>query len=155
MLCKIVRIVEMNNSFFVCFDNLSRKQKPLRNILADLSCHIITLYAVYNRILIRILLFHLFIVTLDQAQDLFVRRIRFTNQCSLVSVRNIFSCDLEGLCLHDLILYQILYLLDAKCTIHTATGKCDFLRNLLDLLRCQPIFLYNFLVRLFYCCNNI
>ena len=42
-LCEIIRIMEMDDSLLMCFHNLFRKQHTLRQIFADLACHIITL----------------------------------------------------------------------------------------------------------------
>ena len=72
MLGKVICIMKMDQTFFMCFDNLRIQQDTLGNILADLSCHIITLYAVYNRILIGIFLLYLFVVAFDQAQNLLI-----------------------------------------------------------------------------------
>jgi len=54
----------MNQSFFMCFHNIFRQQESLRDILADFSRHIISLYTVYSRIFIGIFLFYFLIVTL-------------------------------------------------------------------------------------------
>ena len=40
---EIIRIMEMDNSLLMCFHNFFRKQHTLRQIFADLACHIITL----------------------------------------------------------------------------------------------------------------
>ena len=64
MLGKIVCIMKMDDTLFMCLYYIRRQQESLRNILADLSGHIISLYTVYSRILIRILLLHFLIITL-------------------------------------------------------------------------------------------
>ena len=64
MLCKIISIMKMNNPFFMRFHNIRSQKKTLRNILADLSCHVISLNTVYCRIFIGIFLFYFLIIAL-------------------------------------------------------------------------------------------
>ena len=66
MLCKIVCVMEMDKSLFMCLHNIFRKQETLRDVLADLTGHIITLYAVDRRILVGILLLDFLVVTLEK-----------------------------------------------------------------------------------------
>ena len=75
MLGKIVRIVEMDNSLLMCLNNVLRQKKTLGDILADLSCHIVTLNTVHCWILIGILLLNLLVITLQKRQDLLIRGI--------------------------------------------------------------------------------
>ena len=67
MLCKIVRIMEMDNTLFMGFHNICRQQKSFCNIFADFPRHIIPLYAVHRGILIGVFLFYFFVAALEQA----------------------------------------------------------------------------------------
>ena len=72
MLCKIVGVMEVDDSLLIRLNNIFRKKKSSREILADFASHIVTLYAVDRRILVGIFLHNLFVVALDQGQDPFV-----------------------------------------------------------------------------------
>ena len=67
MLGKIIRVMKMNYALLVCFDYIVIKQKSFGNVLADLTRHIVTLNAVYGRVLIGIFLLYLFVVAFDKA----------------------------------------------------------------------------------------
>ena len=64
MLCEIICIMKMYKSLLVCIYNICWKKKSFSNILADLSCHIISLYTINSRILIGILLLYFLIIAL-------------------------------------------------------------------------------------------
>ena len=66
MLCKIIGIVKMDNALLMSMDNVLRQQKTLCDILADLSCHVVALYAVYRWIFVGIFLLNLFVITLQK-----------------------------------------------------------------------------------------
>ena len=63
MLCKIICIMEMNQSLFMGIYNILRQEQTLCYVFADLTCHIISLNAVNSRIFIGIFLFDFFIIT--------------------------------------------------------------------------------------------
>ena len=67
MLGKIICIMEMYKSLLMCIYNILWKEKSLGNILAYLSSHVISLDTVYSRILVRILLLNLLVITLKKA----------------------------------------------------------------------------------------
>ena len=56
----------MNDPFLMCFHNIRLQQETSCDILADLSRHIVTLYAVYGRVFIGIFLLYFFIITFKQ-----------------------------------------------------------------------------------------
>ena len=80
MLCKIVGVMEVDDSLLIRLYNIFRKKKSSREILADFASHIVTLYAVDRRILVGIFLHNLFVVALDQGQDPVVPRVCFPHQ---------------------------------------------------------------------------
>ena len=75
MLCKVIRIVEMDKSLLMRLNYILRKQETACDILAHLTCHVVTLYAVYSRILVGILLLYLLVIALKKAKNLLVCRI--------------------------------------------------------------------------------
>ena len=64
VLCKIIRIMEMNHSTLMCLNDFWRKKETSCDILTYLACHVISLYAVHCWILIGILLNHFFVIAL-------------------------------------------------------------------------------------------
>ena len=81
----------MDNALLMSMNNVLRQQKTLCDILADLSCHVIALHAVYRGIFVRIFLLYLLIIALQETQDLIIRRVRFTYQSSGITIGNILS----------------------------------------------------------------
>ena len=66
VLGEVIGVVEMYDSLFVGIHDMLRQQKTFCNILADLSCHVISLDAVDCRILVGILLDDLLVVALQK-----------------------------------------------------------------------------------------
>ena len=153
MLCKIVCIVEMDQPLLVCLYDILRKQQPSCQILAYLSCHIITLHTVDDRILIGILLQNLFIITFDQRQDPVICCIAFSYKRTGIAVLYITSRHIEGTLCHDLIFYHILHFLYGNSSVHLAAFEINIIRDLLDLLLCE-LFPDRRLVRLGNCSYN-
>ena len=52
MLCEIVGIMKVNQSFFVSLHNVGRKKETAGDVFADFSGHIIPLYTVDNGIFV-------------------------------------------------------------------------------------------------------
>ena len=67
MLGKIIRVVEMDDALLMGLHDIRRKQNTAGDILADLACHIVALYAVDSGVLIGILLLDFLIITFNQA----------------------------------------------------------------------------------------
>ena len=146
MLGIIIRIVKMNNAFFMCFDNISRKQKSSGKISADLSCHIITLHTVNSRILVGILLLYFLIIALDQAHDLLICGIGLTHKCMLISVCDIFSGNLVFTGFHQSVFYQILNLLHTGSTCQILTVSFYFQLKTANLFLRKALILCHFLI---------
>ena len=108
LLGKIIGIMKMNDSFFVCIHNLCRKQHSLRQILADFPRHIIPLGRINHRVLIRILLRDLLVNILYQGKYPVIRRIRLTLQLPSVTVTHILLCHFITAHLHNSALNHIL-----------------------------------------------
>ena len=67
MLGKIIRVVKMDDALLMGLHDIRRKQNTAGDILADLACHIVALYAVDSGVLIGILLLDFLIITFNQA----------------------------------------------------------------------------------------
>ena len=101
--------MKMDDPLLMGIHNLLRQQKTHRQIFTDLPRHIIALSRVDAGIFIGIFLIDLFVVALNERQDLTVRRIGFSGDLTLVTVTHILLCDLITAFLHDSDLYHILY----------------------------------------------
>ena len=67
VLGKIIGIMEMYDTLFVSFHDMFRQKETFCDILADLACHVVSLYAVDRRILVGILLNDFLVVTFQKA----------------------------------------------------------------------------------------
>ena len=97
----VIRIMEVNDSLLMSMHDLLREQNATAQILADLSCHIISLCGVDDRILVGVLLLDLLVDVLDQRENAIVRRVRLSRQLSLVAVAHILLCHLITTHLHN------------------------------------------------------
>ncbi len=147
MLGKVVCIMEVNKAGFVGIHNLLGQQNTAGDILADLAGHIIALYAVDRGVLVRILLLNFLIIALNQAENLLVRRVGFTHQCTGIPVGDIAARQGIGIQLHQVVFHLVLDLLHAHRAFHRMAIFLHALRNLRDLLPVQPIIGINTFVR--------
>ena len=137
MLCKIVGVMEVDDSLLIRLNNIFRKKKSSREILADFASHIVTLYTVDGRVLVGVLLHNLFVVALDQGQDPVVRRICFPHQRAVIAVAHIIFCDRKSTDGHQLVLDHILNLLYRHSTSQLIALILYIIRNIRKLFRCQ------------------
>ena len=122
----VVGVVEVNQALLVRLHNLLGEQNAARQILRDFARHVVALRRVDDRILVRILLLHLFVRLIDQGEDALVRRIRIARQASLVAIADILLRNLKPAHLHDAGLDHLLNVLD----IDGALNLHDLRRNL-------------------------
>ena len=134
MLCKIIRIMKMNQPLLIRLHDLRGQKKPSGEILADLTGHVIPLHAVDNGILIGILLEHLLIVALNQGKNPVVRGVALSHQGSGIAVAHITSGHIKSPLGHDLVFHHILHFFHRNRTVHPGAFKINVFRNLLDLL---------------------
>ena len=69
VLCEVVGIVEVDQAFLVCLDNVRGQQQAGGQVLGDLTGHVVALDAVDGGVLVGVLLFDFLVVALDQAQN--------------------------------------------------------------------------------------
>ena len=67
VLCKIVGIVEVDDTLLMGVYHILGQKEPLCDILAHLSRHIVSLYTVYGRVLVGVLLLYFLIIALKKA----------------------------------------------------------------------------------------
>ena len=141
MLCKVIRVMEVDDAGLVRFDDFARQQDTRRQILGDLARHIVALHRVDGRVLVGILLLDLLVVGLDQRQDLFVRRVGLAHKASGVAVGNVILRHLIRAVRHDLVLDQILNLLHVQRPVHRQAAVFHTLGNAPDLHGAEPLVL--------------
>ena len=148
VLGKVIRIVEMDQALIMGIHDLLGQQHTLSQVLGDLAGHVVTLNGIDGRILVGVLLLDLFVVALDQRQDLVIGRVLLALQALNIAIDDVMASDLVAVETHDLVLDQILNLLDRHgvarvlaclgdvlCRVnHLAVGKT---RALLDLQVCS------------------
>ncbi len=147
VLGKVIRIVEMNQALIMGIHDLLGQQHTLSQVLGDLAGHVVTLNGIDGRVLVGVLLLDLFVVALDQRQNLVVGRVLLALQALNIAIDDVVAGNLVAVETHDLVLDQILNLLDRHgvarvltclgdvlCRVnHLAVGKT---RALLDLQVC-------------------
>ena len=134
MLRKIIGVMEMNQPFLIRFHNIRRQQQSFRQIPADLTGHIIPLYAVNHRILIRVLLHNFFVIAFDQRQNPPVRRIALADKGTGIAIPHITPRHIKGPLCHNLVLHHVLHLFHRDSPVHPVTFKMYIFRQLLNLL---------------------
>ena len=147
VLGEVVRIVEVNQALVVGIHDLLGQQHALRQVLGNLAGHVVALNGVDGRVLVGVLLLDLFVIALNQRQDLVIGRVLLALQALNIAVDDVVASDLVAVETHNLVLDQILDLLDrygvaglltclgdVLCRIdHLAVGKA---RAFLDLQVC-------------------
>ena len=128
MLSKVVCIVEVDEAVLVSLYNNLREKNSSGNILGNLTCHIVALYAVYGRILVCVLLLYLLVVTLDKRHNLIVGGIRLTDKLSLISISNVSFGKIKCAKLHNFLFNKVLYLLDS-CRANHGEAKSLYLKS--------------------------
>ena len=148
VLREIVGVVEVDDAGLMRVDNLFRQQHTSRQILGDFACHIVALDGVDGRVLVGVFLLDLFVVRLDQGQDLLVGRVALAHERAGVAVGDVLLGDLISSVRHDLVLDQILNFLHAQGAVHPETGIFHALGDAADLHRREPLVLLDDVVRL-------
>ena len=135
--------MEVNQALIVSIHNLLGQQHTLGQVLGDLAGHVVTLNGIDGRVLVGVLLLDLFVVALNQRQNLVVGRVLLALQALNIAIDDVMASNLVAVETHNLVLDQILNLLDRHgvtrlgdvlCRVnHLAVGKT---RALLDLQVC-------------------
>ena len=142
MLREIVGIVEVDNSLLMRFHNFLRQQHAAGDILGNLAGHIVALHAVDRGVFVGVFLFGLFVVALDEAEDLVVGGVGPAGKRTGIAVFDIPLGHLKSALLHDLVLDQILYLLNRRRTPHFQAARLHAGRDIPDLVTGQLTMLF-------------
>ena len=154
MLGKVIRVMEVDDAFFMGFPDIFRQQETLGDILADLSCHIVSLHAIDRRVFVGIFLFDFFVVILQKSQDLLIGGVGFSHQRPFVTIGDVIAGHGKGPLIHDLIFHQILDLFHAQCTVHSLTDGTHICGNHRNLLLAHLFALRYRAVRFLYSCRD-
>ena len=92
VLRKIIRVMEMNDSFLMRFTDIVRQQILIGKIPAPLSRDIIPLYRQDRRVFIRVFLLDLFVSRVNDSLNLLIQRVHFPVFVVAVTVSDIVSC---------------------------------------------------------------
>jgi hypothetical protein len=111
MLRKIIRIMEVDDSLLMSLCYIIGDKETTGDILADFTCHVVTLNADDGRVLVGILLLNLLVVALDQRENAVVGGVRLADERTVVAVAYVASCELKRALGHELILNHVLDLL--------------------------------------------
>ena len=89
----VIHIMNMNSTFIVSLHNLFRNYITLSNILRYNTCYIISLRCYKSSIFITILSIPLIILTTDKLHNIFISSIHSMDNICIVSILNVFSCN--------------------------------------------------------------
>ena len=129
----------MDNALLVGFNDIGRQEQTVRDITADLACHIVTLDAVYNRVLVGIFLHNFLVVAFEKGEYAVVRGVCLTDERTGVTVSYIAARNVECALCHDLTLDHILNFLDRNGSSHLAALIFDIVGNVCDLTLCKLV----------------
>ena len=139
LLCKIVRVVEMDDPLLMSSNHFFRQQYTHCQILADLSRHIVALGGVDHRILVGVFLIYLFVEMLDEGQYPIVRGIGLSGKLTFITISYIFLCYFVAAHLHDSRLHHILDILYMGRMGHLGDLSRYIVCDCLDLIFVQLI----------------
>ena len=126
----VVGIVEVDDALLMRLDDLRREQHAHGQVLADLTGHVVTLYAVDGRVLVGVFLLDFLVVALDEGEDLVVRRVVGALEALHVAIGDVPAGNLIRAGGHDGVLDDVLDLLDVH---RVAAGIADLLHMIADL----------------------
>ena len=145
-LCKIIWIMEMNDSLFMCFYNLFRKKYTLGKVFTYFSCHIISLRGVDHRVLIGIFLIDFFINVINQCKDPVICCIGLSCQFTFITVAHILLCHFIATHSHNSSLYHILNIFYMYSVSWFFYLSCNIICNCPDLEFIQFVNIINFFI---------
>ena len=144
MLGIVIAVVEMDNTLTVCLHHIPGKQNTLTQIAADLTGHIVALGGVDHRVFVGVLLLGLFVVALDEGENLIVRRVALAHERAGIAIGDVALGNFKRAVRHDLMLDKVLDLFNRGGAPETLAGKLHTLGDALDLNgRHAGIFIYH------------
>ena len=130
VLGKVIRIVEMDQALIMGIHDLLGQQHALGQVLGNLAGHIVALNGVDGRVLVGVLLLDLFVIALNQRQDLVVGRVLLALQALNIAIDDVVAGNLVAVETHDLVLDQILNLLNRNSVARVLACLGDVLRRI-------------------------
>ena len=71
----VIRVMEVDYALVVSLHDVLGQKHTHGEVLGDLAGHVVTLHGVDRGVLVRVLLLDLFVVALDEGEDLVIRRV--------------------------------------------------------------------------------
>ena len=133
VLGKVVRIMEVDEALVVRLDDVLGQQQAAREVLAHFACHVVALRAVDDRILVGVLLLGLFVVELDERENLVVGRVLRAHEVAREAVADVALGRFGGSLMDDVRLDEFLDLLDGQSAADFAAVVLDHVGDVLDL----------------------
>ena len=130
VLSKVIRIMEVDQALIMGVHDLLGQQHALGQVLGNLAGHIVALNGVDGRVLVGVLLLDLFVIALNQRQDLVIGRVLLALQALNIAIDDVVAGNLVAVETHDLVLDQILDLLDRNGVARVLACLGDVLRRI-------------------------
>ena len=155
VLCKVIGIVEVDETLVVSSNNVLWKELTLNEVLRNLTSHVVTLNRNNGRVLVGVLLLDFLVVALNQRQDLIIGGVLVTLLVLDVAVNDVLTSNLKAVKSHELILDKVLDLLDGDgvSSLLTLIGNVE--GSKLNLTLSQALILRDLCVSLSDCVNNL
>ena len=129
----IVGIVEVDDAGVVGLHDLGGQKKAVGDVPADLAGHIVPLDGVHRGVFVAVLLLGLFVVALNEGEDLVVGGVASADEGAGVAIGDVTLGHLKGAMGHDLVFHQVLNLLHGGRPVQFLTGKLHGLGDPADL----------------------
>ena len=139
VLREVVGVVEVDDALVVGLHDLGGQQHALREVLGDLTGHVVALHGVHRGVLVGVLLLDLFVVALDEGEDLVVRGVLLALQTLQVAVDDVVAGHLELVQAHELVLDHVLNFLHRDGVASLLALLRHVLRGELDLAGAQAL----------------
>ena len=155
VLCKVIGIVEVDETLVVSSNNVLWKELTLNEVLRNLTSHVVTLNRNNGRVLVGVLLLDFLVVALNQRQNLVIGGVLMTLLVLDVAVNDVLTSNLKAVKSHELILDKVLDLLDGDgvSSLLTLIGNVE--GSKLNLTLSQALILRDLCVSLSDCVNNL
>ena len=140
VLGEVVRIVEVDQTLLMSFHDFRVQQQTGRQVLGDLTGHIVALDAIDGGVLVGVLLLDFLVLALDQAEDALIRGIRLALEALHIPIGDVVAGEIVGLHVHQLILDHVLNLFHADRAVERLALVGDVVGDLGDLLAGQAAF---------------
>ena len=118
VLGEVVRVVEMDDALFVRLHDIRRQEQTHGDVLGYLARHVVALNRVDGGVLVGIFLLDLFVIALNQGQNLIVGGVGGTCKVARVAVTDIPLCRFIRAVTHDAGLHQLLNFLHGEGAVH-------------------------------------